>query len=454
MDTPRPTKELPTTEGQNLLRILGVTFGLAIVVGGMIGGGILRTPGFVAAQLEIPLLIIAVWVFGGVYAFFAVNTYAELGTMLPKAGGAYVFARRSYGDYGGFLVGWSDWFLQTSTMAYLTIALGEYTAGLFPALSDSIVPISIAILFLLAFLNWIGLRMGSRIQKLTSLLKAVAFAIIIGACFVYGGGVAPPSERRLLISSPTSLFVAIILALQAVQETYAGWNNPVYFSEEDTNPEKNIPRSMFFGVLIVMVIYVMFNMAMLYVLPMDGLAASKLPAADAAQVVFGGASGQIITSLALLSMLGILNVQVLLAPRIIFALGRGGLFFRQVTAVNKGGTPTLALAITVVVSAIWAATGTFELMLGISAFLGLLVDLSVFLSLFILRRSEPELPRPYQARGYPVIPMITLIGSGSLFLAYIISNPNSSLFGLTAVLISYPLYLVFVKINRSESANT
>ena len=454
MDVPQPTKELSGSEGHGLLRILGVGFGLAIVVGGMIGGGILRTPGFIAAQLEVPLLIIAVWMFGGVYAFFAVNTYSELGTMLPRAGGPYVFARRSYGEYGGFLVGWSDWFLQTSTMAYLTIALGEYTAALFPSLADSVVPISITILFVLAFLNWIGLRLGSRIQKLTSLLKAVAFAIIIAACFVYGGGATSPSGRPLLISSPTSLFVAIILSLQAVQETYAGWNNPVYFSEEDTNPERNIPRAMFGGVLIVMAIYVLFNLAMLYVLPMADLAASKLPAADAAQVVFGGASGQVITSLALLSMLGILNVQVLLAPRIIFALGRGGLFFRQVTTVNKGGTPTLALGMTVAVSGVWAATGTFELMLGVSAFLGLLVDLSVFLSLFVLRRREPELPRPYRARGYPFIPMITLLGSATLFLAYIVSNPSSSLIGVTAVLFSYPLYLIFVKINRSEPANT
>ena len=201
MDVPQPTKELSGSEGHGLLRILGVGFGLAIVVGGMIGGGILRTPGFIAAQLEVPLLIIAVWVFGGVYAFFAVNTYSELGTMLPRAGGPYVFARRSYGEYGGFLVGWSDWFLQTSTMAYLTIALGEYTAALFPSLADSVVPISITILFVLAFLNWIGLRLGSRIQKLTSLLKAVAFAIIIAACFVYGGGATSPSGLPLLISS-------------------------------------------------------------------------------------------------------------------------------------------------------------------------------------------------------------------------------------------------------------
>ena len=438
--------------GHDLLRILGVSFGLSIVVGGMIGAGILRTPGFVAAQLGAPLLIIAVWVFGGVYALFAANTFAELGTTLPNAGGPYVFARRTYGEYGGFLIGWSDWFLQTTTTAYLTIALGEYTAALFPALADSVVPISMGILLALGFLNWLGLRMGSGIQKLTSLLKAAAFAVIIAACFIFGGGTAEATAATpAKISSPMTLFVAVILALQAVQETYAGWNNPVYFAEEDTHPERNIPRAMFGGVLIVMAIYLLFNLAMLHVLPMEDLAASKLPAADAAQVVFGGYSGQLITSLALLSLLGILNVQVLAAPRIIFALSRGGLFFRKVATVNEGGTPTLALALTLLLSALWAATGTFELMLGISAFLGLMVEGSVFLSLFILRRTEPELPRPFRAWGYPWVPMVTLIGSALLLAAYAVSNAASSAFGFAVMVLSYPLFLVVRALNTSET---
>ncbi|HEX8289189.1 MAG TPA: APC family permease [Pyrinomonadaceae bacterium] len=285
MEPAQLTEESLLPQQNNLLRILGVTFGLSIVIGGMIGGGILRTPGFVADQIGTPLLIIAIWILGGIYALFGANTFAELGTMLPKAGGPYVFARRTYGDYGGFLIGWSDWFLQTSTSAYLTVALGEYIGALFPVLADSIVIISISIFILLAVLNWIGLRMGSGIQKLTSLFKVVAFGFIVLACFIYGGNQDGAVHAPLLISSPMTVFAAFILSLQAVMETYAGWNNPVYFSEEDTNPEKNIPRVMFGGILIVMTIYVLFNLAMIYVLPMSELAASKLPAADAAQVL-------------------------------------------------------------------------------------------------------------------------------------------------------------------------
>ena len=448
-----PTGKIHSAEKNKLLKILGVTFGLSIVIGGMIGGGILRTPGFVADQIGTPFLIIAIWILGGIYAFFGANTYAELGTMLPKAGGPYVFARRTYGDYGGFLIGWSDWFLQTSTSAYLTVALGEYIAALFPSLANSVVIISITIFILLAVLNWVGLRMGSGIQKLTSLIKVLAFGFIVVACFLYGGNQDGAVHAPLLISSPMTVFAAFILSLQAVMETYAGWNNPVYFSEEDTNPEKNIPRAMFGGVLIVMTIYVLFNLAMIYVLPISEFAASKLPAADAAQTVFGGFSGQFITSLALLSLLGILNVQVLSAPRIIFALSRDGLFFSKVATVNKGGTPTFALALTVLLTVILAASGTFESLLAVTAFMGLTVDSSVYLSLFILRKREPDLPRPFRAWGYPLIPLIILVGSVLLLVAYAVSNTTNSTFALTVMVLSYPLFLIIKALNKKRATD-
>jgi APA family basic amino acid/polyamine antiporter len=227
----------------------------------------------------------------------------------------------------------------------------------------------------------------------------------------------------------------------------------VYFSEEDTNPEKNIPRAMFGGVLIVMTIYVLFNLAMIYVLPMSEFAASKLPAADAAQIVFGGFSGQFITSLALLSLLGILNVQMLAAPRIIFALSRDGLFFSKVATVNKGGTPTIALALTVLLSVILASSGTFESLLAVTAFMGLTVDSSVYLSLFILRKREPDLPRPFRAWGYPLIPLIILVGSILLLIAYAVSNTTNSTFALTVMVLSYPLFLIIKALNKKRATD-
>ncbi len=443
METPQTTTEIHLAQKDKLLRILGVTFGLAVVTGGMIGTGILRTPGAVAGHLQTPWLIILVWILAGIYALIGANTYAELGTMLPRAGGPYVFARQTYGEFGGFLVGWSDWFVNVLGISYYVVAIGEYSAALVPLLNNYVSGVSIFTLLVLGAFHRIGLRAGSGLQKLTSLLKVLAFFVIIAACFIFGGkqtAVAAERTTAHLISNPMTSFVAVVLALQMVMETYAGWNGAVYFTEEDKNPSHNIPRALFGGVFIVMAIYVLFNLAIIYVLPIPTLAASKLPAADAAQAVFGGASGQIITALALVSLLSILNGALLITPRIMFAMSRGGLFSERGATVNTGGTPTVALALTVLIAMILAASATFESLFSIAAFMGVAIDCSIFATLFILRKREPDLPRPYLARGYPFVPMIILVGSVLLLVAYVISNTVNSLLALTVMAMSYPIY--------------
>ena len=187
METPQVASE-PQMKKDKLLRILGVGFGVAVVVGGTIGVGILRSPGAVAAELNSVWLILLVWALGGIYALLGANYTAELATMLPEAGGEYVYARRAYGDYGGFVVGWSVWIITVLALGYMAIVFGEYAAALFaPAFSGGTAVFSISILVLLSALNWIGLRTGSQTQKLTSLLKAAALLGFIAACFVFGG---------------------------------------------------------------------------------------------------------------------------------------------------------------------------------------------------------------------------------------------------------------------------
>src|SRR3954466_521189 len=175
----------PLVGKQRLLRILGVTFGIAVGIGGTIGIGILRIPGGVAAQLGSATLIMAVWIVSGLYAFAGANTYAELGTMVPLDGGPYVFARRAYGEFGGFVVGWSDWILRATSMAYLAVALSDYSAALFAYPAALVTPIGIAVLVFFTLFHWLGLRVGSRAQELMSLFKVVAFLLIIGACLFF-----------------------------------------------------------------------------------------------------------------------------------------------------------------------------------------------------------------------------------------------------------------------------
>src|SRR6476619_4741400 len=392
METEEPRPNTSSLGKERLLRILGVTFGVAVGIGGTIGIGILRIPGSVAAELGNSGLIMGAWIVSGLYAFAGANTYAELGTMLPLDGGPYVYARRAYGEFGGFLVGWSDWLLRTSSMAYLAVALTEYAAGVFSYNPAVITPAAIAVLIFFTAFHWLGLRVGSRAQEIMSLFKVIACFIIIGACFFFSPRQSSvPAATTSLFSDPKLLFVAIALSMQNILGTYSGWHVPVYFSEENTDPSRSIPRALFSGVAFVVAIYVLFNLAMLHALPVAKLAGSKLAAADAAEAIFGGYTRPIVTAIALISLIGITNASFLFTPRVMFALSRDGLFASAGTRVNAGGTPTVALLVTAAIAIGLAAVGTFDKLFALTAFLSVLVDVAAFGTLFVLRRKEPAL---------------------------------------------------------------
>lgn len=445
METTESIGEVQMSEKNKLLRILGVTFGLAVVIGGTIGVGILRSPGAVVAQLGSVWVVILVWTLGGVYSLLGANYTAELATMIPKAGGPYVYAHRAYGDYGGFVVGWSDWLLNTLSIAYISIVFGEYAAALFaPSFSGGVVVFSVTIVILLTVLNWIGLRAGSGTQKLTSLLKAIALLGFVAACFIFGGQPDSVGEEQSAVVAPSgfALFIPFVLAFQLVLGTYSGWNSAIYFAEEDTNPEQNIPRSMFGGLALIIGIYLLVNLALLYALPLSQMANSKFAGADAMSLIFGERSGQIITALALISLIGIINANLMFAPRTLLALGRDGLFLNRAATVNKGGTPVFALAATVTCALVLITVGTFESLLGITEFFAVTNTILLIGSLFLLRRREPDLPRPFRAWGYPFAPLVMLLAAILLFFGYIVSNSSNSLYAIAALAASYPIFLL------------
>lgn len=443
METIRAASEVQSAGKNKLLKILGIGFGLAIAIGAVIGGGVLRMPGIIAGHLGNEWLIIGVWIFGGLWALLGANVYAEFGTMLPKAGGPYVFLRRAYGDFVGFAGGLNDFILNICAVAYVSIIIGEFSVSLFPTLAGSETIIGIVAILTLGFLNWLGLREGDFTQKLMSLVKVIAFFVLIICCFIFGGnGNNPSSESIVKFENPLAIFAAVMLAFQVVSESYAGWNSVVYFAEENTDPSRNVPRSMFGGILIVMTIYVLINAALLYILPVAQIAASKLPGADAAVIIFGNSGGKIITVLAIASSLGVLNALLLYPPRVPFAMSRDGLLPPQIMRVNKGGTPSIALFLLIVLSIIAALSGNFESLLAMAAFLSLVGDGFIYLALFILRRNEPDLPRPYRAFGYPFLPAITLIGAVILFIGYVVSNTLISLYSIGILFLIYPIYLI------------
>lgn len=446
--------ETGTARRGGLLRILGVSFGVAVVIGGTIGSGILRAPGPIAEALGRPWLILSVWAAVGVYALLGANYLAELATALPKAGGPYVYARRAYGGFGGFVVGYSDWVVNTASLAYVPLVFGEYSAALFPALRGYEKAVAVAVILVFTVLNWTGLRAGSGTQQLTSLLKTLALLLFVAACFAYGG--RAPSDASSEFAAPSTpatvpaMLVALAVSFQLVHGTYLGWNAPVYFAEEDRRPAHNLPRSLFGGVLLVIFIYLLVNAAYLYVVPLPQLAASKLPAADAMQIIFGERGGQVVTAMSLLLLLSLINAVFMLTPRTIFALGRDRLFHSKAVTVNAGGTPYVALAVTAAAAIFLAARGEFETLFGVSAFFGVTNDVLLTASLFVLRRREPDLPRPYRARGYPWLPLIFLLAGVALLAGFIAGNTTESLYSLAALAASIPVYLLIKKAVKSR----
>ena len=429
-----------------LLRILGIGFGIAVIFGGTVGVGILRLPGAVAAQLGNYWLILLAWVIGGVYALLGSMSVTELGAMLPQAGGFYVYARRAFGRFAGFAAGWGDWLNNCAVLAYASITAAEYLAQLWPTalLRDHQTAEAVGILSLFTLLQWIGVRSGSGTQKLTSSLTAAALLVLVVASFLHSGNSANAATANTPTHLPAGFIAslgALVAALRAVIVTYDGWYEAIYFTEEDVNPARNLPRIMIGGVTLIIGMYLLINLALLHVLTIPQLAASKLPAADAAQIIFGNASGQFIVALSLLTLLSLTNSVLLGATRIIFAISRDGLFASRAASVSPGGTPRLALLMTSFAATLLVATATFDRIIAIAAIFFVANYAASYAALLVLRRIAPELPRPFRAWGYPWTTLLVLAGS-LLFLALAVkSDLRNSLVALCILAASVPVYI-------------
>jgi APA family basic amino acid/polyamine antiporter len=441
-DLPQPLQSdnhQSSSDSGKLLRILGVGFGLAVTIGGTIGMGILRTPGEIAAQLPTAKLFIGVWILGGLYALLGAITVAELGTMIPRSGGWYVFVHRALGNYPGFVVGWSDWLSTCGTLAVIAMVVGEYTAVLIPPLAGHDKSIALAATLGFAGLQWRGIRWGSFTQNATSLLKTLIFAVIAIAAFTYGGNTS--TGKSLPVAHGFALFGALIIALQGVLYTYDGWYGVIYFGEEVRNPKRDVVRSMIGGVLLIIAIYLIVNLAYVYVLPMSQLAGENFAAGAVANKIFGAYGDRTIRLLAILSLLSTINAYTLTAPRILYAMSCDELFSHHATRVNRGGTPTVTLLISTLVAVLFIFR-SFEQVLAALAFFFVANYAMAYISLIVLRVREPDLPRPYRAWGYPWITGIVLLGSIAFLAGAVISDRRHSLFALAILAVSVPIYLV------------
>jgi basic amino acid/polyamine antiporter, APA family len=423
---------------RSLLRVLGVTFGIAVSLGSSIGSGIMRTPGQIASRLPSAWLIMLAWAVGAIYSLLGAWSLAEVGAMIPSSGAYYTIAKRAYGDYLGFVVGWNDWVSNCSAVAAAAILIGEYTRDLVPALVHPIVTASIATL-LIALVQWRGVRWGSQFQHITSAATAVVFFVLIAGSFIARHH-ASTTVRAAALPSGIPLLFVFVLVLQPVIYTFDGWYGSIYFGDELVNPGREMPRSMLHSVFLLSAIYLLTNAALFHVLGVAGVAKENLPVAALGAAIFGRAGDTAVRALMVVALVALVNGVILSATRVLYAMSCDGWGVRVLTRVNKGGTPSIALLLSTAATMAFLLSGSFNRVIAVTTFFFVAKYGISYFAVFMLRKREPETPRPYRTWGYPWTTALAVAGSVAFLAGAFASDMRNSLYGLLLLLASYPVY--------------
>ncbi len=430
--------ETSSTDGK-LLKRLGFAFAAAVGLGSMVGAGLMRTSGSVLDEVPIPWLVIGLWAFGGVHALLSSNVASELVTSLPRTGGIFVPVRAAFGDTMGLLAGWVTYLSVAAAGAALSIVCADFLAIVLPWLADHTV--AVACMFLLAIhaLNWLGVREGGFAQTIGSGVKLILLCGLIGIALFTD----PPRPGAIAMaandSAPALGVFAVVVAYQMIYGAYAGWDSAIAFVEEDRNALRNIPRAMALSAGTVMLVYVLFNVSMMRALDMEAIRGSDLPIALVLGNVFGPGGAIAVAVVAIIMASTSLNANVMIAPRVLFGLGRDGLFLPFATRVNTGGTPYVAFAITAALSTLLVFSGGFEFVFRMTAALAIFGFVIYDASLFRLRWTQPDLPRPFRAIGYPVLPALVLLIDATLLIAFIAADPMSGLYMAALIALCIPV---------------
>ncbi|OLC68361.1 MAG: hypothetical protein AUH78_26190 [Gemmatimonadetes bacterium 13_1_40CM_4_69_8] len=392
-----------------------------MVVGIMVGSGIFRTPGLVAAQLGRPWLTFVAWTAGGALAFLGALLFAELATRLPRAGGKYVYAREAFGPRAGFVVGWVEALgMYAAAIAAIGVAAGEFLVRLagWPAAGTPWAGVGFVALF--TAINLVGVASGRWVQNLVTAAKVLALGGVVVIALVHGTG---SGWHGVLAGAPRGAAVwgALAVAFQSVIWTYYGYVDAAKIAEEVVDPGRTLPRVFLGGIALAAALYLLLNAAFFNVLPLERVAASNLVAADAATAIFGARGGKVIAALALIVVLASLNGNVFVTPRVLFGLAREGLAPAALARVNRGGTPWVAMLVVGAVAMGLAATGTFSDLLSLAIVLILLIDGFVVAALFRLRARTPE--APFRVAFFPALPVLFLLIYAALFVGSALAQP-------------------------------
>ncbi|HYT64764.1 MAG TPA: amino acid permease [Gemmatimonadales bacterium] len=417
-------------------RRLGLFSGTMAVVGGIIGGGIFRTPATVAERLRSPGLVLLAWVIGGVVALIGAFCFGELGQRRPRAGGGYVYLRETWGALPAFLYGWTlVLVIATGAIAAVAVTFADYTLALLGLPHRFSVPLAIAAIVLLSGINYVGVRPAAITQNIFTLLKLAALALLIGAGILIASPTAPsPASNPPLSSGLGAALVPILF-------TYGGWQQTNFIAEEIVEPERNLPRALVLGVAVVVLVYLLTNYVYLHVLGIERLGASTAPAAETMGVVLGPIGGKIIAAGIALSTFGFLNLVILVTPRVLQAMAADGVFFRGLAELHPAyRTPAAAIVALAVCAIILTLTGTFGQLVdyvtfGDWIFFGLTVA-----GLFIYRRREPT-TGGFRVPGYPVTPAVFVLAAAYVVISAVLSNPRNAIIGAGLIALGVPVFL-------------
>jgi len=442
-------------QGKNLPRVLGLWDIISIVIGGVIGSGIFLVPKDIAAAVQVPLLILAVWVVGGLLSFFGALSFGELGASMPEAGGAYVFLRESYGSMIAFLFGWTLFLvIDSGAIATLTVAFSsKYLTHFFPLSPFAQKLVSFAFILFLVIVNYVGVRWGANLQNLLTIVKFSALIGICGVIFIFAKGQASNFISPSPKSFSGSLLGSFGLALVASLWAYKGWESSTYSAGETKNPQRNLPLGLFIGTAACVAIYILAQLAYLYVFPASAIAQSNRIAADAMNLVVGPLGASIVSFVILFSIMGATNQNFLCSPRVYYAMAKDRVFFTGLAAVHpKFLTPHVSI----IAMGVWSMIlilffGTFErlftyVIFGQWIFFGLTVA-----AVFILRIKKPDLPRPYKTWGYPLTPIIFILAALYISINSLITQFGNAVAGLIIILMGLSPFMYW-KVKRDKKA--
>lgn len=456
---------------------LGLLDATLLVAGSMIGSGIFIVSSIMMNDIGSPAWMLVLWILTGLITILAALSYGELAGMMPNAGGQYVYIQRAFGRLPSFLYGWTVFtVIQTGVIAAVAVAFAKYTAVFFPGLNDVIIDlmflkltyahvVAIASVLLLTYSNSQGLQNGKIIQFIFTSAKLFAlFALIVLGIYLglksnvfelnmsdaWTAFKTTRTESGAITKTPL-LGWALVGALGAtiINSLFSAdaWNNVTFIAGEIRDPKRNIPRSLFFGTLIVTLIYVLANVAYLMLLPNQDImnAPSNRVGAAAAHVIFGEPGVLIMAGLIMVSTFGCNNGLILAGSRLYHAMAKDGLFFKKANKLNTHGIPSAALWIQCLWASVLCLSGKYEDLLTYSTFASLLFYVLTIAGIFRLRKTEPDTPRPYRAFGYPMLPLLYIAITSAICLILLVYSPLNTLIGLFIVALGIPVYFLTAK---------